>query len=365
MSDAITPIVMPKWGLSMTEGTLTDWWVSVGDEIEAGDDLADIETTKITNCFESPAEGTVRALAAEAGDTVPVGALICVLAPEEVGDDEISAYVEEHKASFVPDEAAGDDGLERIILNLPAHQLAVVVAGDKDSSEIPAVLLHGFGGDAESWAGVLEPLSADRAVFVADLPGHGLTTKNVGDGSLDAMVEIVEQLVTSLEVGKVHLVGHSMGGAIAAAFAASHPGAVASVTLLCAAGVPGTQLNGDYINGFIDARRRKDLKPFAEMLFADSSLVTRDMLEGLIRFKRLDGVGECLTALRDGALAQAGQGGVDIAKISAPLLVIGGDADQIVGVPSVDGAQVLAGIGHMPQAEAPGQVAELVLQHWS
>ncbi|MBS0409501.1 MAG: acetoin dehydrogenase dihydrolipoyllysine-residue acetyltransferase subunit, partial [Proteobacteria bacterium] len=45
----VTPIRMPKWGLSMQEGAIIDWWKAEGDRLTEGEDLVDIETSKINN----------------------------------------------------------------------------------------------------------------------------------------------------------------------------------------------------------------------------------------------------------------------------------------------------------------------------
>ncbi len=75
MSDRIEAITMPKWGLAMDKGTVVAWHVGEGAAIEAGDEVVDIETTKITGVYESPQAGTLRRIAAE-GTTLPVGALM-------------------------------------------------------------------------------------------------------------------------------------------------------------------------------------------------------------------------------------------------------------------------------------------------
>ena len=79
MSD-IQPIVMPKWGLAMEEGALTSWLVAEGAQVGKGQEIAEIETSKIANVFESPASGTVRRLVAKEGDVLPVGSLRAVMA---------------------------------------------------------------------------------------------------------------------------------------------------------------------------------------------------------------------------------------------------------------------------------------------
>lgn len=66
-------VVMPKFGLTMEEGVITEWKVAVGDKVKAGDILCEVETDKITNSVESTAEGEVKALLAEVDESVPVG----------------------------------------------------------------------------------------------------------------------------------------------------------------------------------------------------------------------------------------------------------------------------------------------------
>lgn len=71
MPNTITALTMPKFGLAMTEGKLASWTVPVGQSVQQGDELADIETTKITSSYESPAAGVLRKQVAEAGKPCP------------------------------------------------------------------------------------------------------------------------------------------------------------------------------------------------------------------------------------------------------------------------------------------------------
>ena len=77
---SIKPITMPKWGLAMEEGVLARWAVEEGAEIALGQEIMDIETTKIANVFESPVAGVLRKKVVGEGETVPVGALLGVVA---------------------------------------------------------------------------------------------------------------------------------------------------------------------------------------------------------------------------------------------------------------------------------------------
>ena len=73
-----TEIRIPKIGVSMTEATLSEWFVENGATIEAGAPLYAIEMDKATNEIESPAGGTVTHLA-QVGETYEVGTLIAII----------------------------------------------------------------------------------------------------------------------------------------------------------------------------------------------------------------------------------------------------------------------------------------------
>jgi pyruvate dehydrogenase E2 component (dihydrolipoamide acetyltransferase) len=91
--NAITPIIMPKWGLEMSEGTISNWHVAEGQTLSRGMEIVDIETAKIVNTLESDLEGTVRRLVAPAGQTLPVGALIAIVADAGVTDADIDRFI--------------------------------------------------------------------------------------------------------------------------------------------------------------------------------------------------------------------------------------------------------------------------------
>jgi pyruvate dehydrogenase E2 component (dihydrolipoamide acetyltransferase) len=108
MASHISAITMPKWGIEMTEGTITGWRVKVGERIERGTEILDVETEKIVNAVESPASGLLRRIIADAGDTLAVGALVGVIADEAVGDAEVARFVDSFVGAVVSFEPESD-----------------------------------------------------------------------------------------------------------------------------------------------------------------------------------------------------------------------------------------------------------------
>ena len=80
-----TIVTMPKWGLTMTTGTITSWIASEGDEVAEGAPLLTVETEKAVNDVEAPAEGVLVKIVAGTGDEIPVmGALAVIAAKGEI-----------------------------------------------------------------------------------------------------------------------------------------------------------------------------------------------------------------------------------------------------------------------------------------
>ncbi len=90
---AIQAITVPKWGLTMTDGTVSEWLVEEGAQINVGDAVMDMETSKIVNTVEAVVTGKLRRIVAQAGDTLDIGALLGVLAEDDIPDSEIDAFV--------------------------------------------------------------------------------------------------------------------------------------------------------------------------------------------------------------------------------------------------------------------------------
>ena len=92
---------MPKWGIEMSEGMIGEWMVAEGHDFARGDMLTLIETDKITNEVAAEADGRFVKIVAQAGETLPVGALLAVFG--DAADD--AATVDAFVAAFRPADA--------------------------------------------------------------------------------------------------------------------------------------------------------------------------------------------------------------------------------------------------------------------
>ncbi|GGJ06929.1 dihydrolipoamide acetyltransferase component of pyruvate dehydrogenase complex [Saccharopolyspora subtropica] len=192
----INLIEVPKWGLSMEEGTITRWLVAEGTRFRKGDPICEVETSKITNEMEAPFDGVLRRVVAREGETLPVGAPMAVSAEEDVADSEIDAFLSqrvptadraaEAPAQHVPAPEPG-----------PAHPPASPASAPAPAGTtvIPEVLQGTVNGDV---------LATPRAVRFATEQGIDLA-KIPGSGRLGRV---------SLE--DVHNAIHDAGGSVAA-----------------------------------------------------------------------------------------------------------------------------------------------------
>jgi len=369
VSDQIHAIVMPKWGLSMEEGTVVAWLAEQGVAVEAGADLIEIETSKINNVMESPAGGLLRRQVVGQGQTVAVGTLLAVVADPLIDDVEVDRFIDQYEVVEPEGEQGESPSAEPQTVEAGGCLLSYVTAGSGDRP--PVVFMHGFGGDSSNWLFNQPALAQNQVTYSLDLPGHGRSSKQITEGDVPWMTGVVVDFFDKLGLGKAHLVGHSLGAAVCLNTAINEPGRIASVTLLCPAGLS-KQINIDYINGFINADRRKQMKSVLAMLFADEKLVNREMVEQLLKYKRLDGVTAALNTIaaavfKDGQQSLVLSGRLnELEQSVVPVQVIWGKQDKVITPVNVDelpasvAYHILDEAGHMVHLEQSAQVNELI-----
>ncbi len=363
----IEAVTIPRWGMTMTEGTINQWLVAEGSRVDRGQELVEIESTKVSNVVEAAASGTLRRIVLAAGATAPVGALAAVIADSAATDDEINAFIESYASRL----GAADDGATKQIaprlLSVSGSSINILELGV--GGEDTAVLLHGFGGDLSTWLFNQGALAEKLRTIAVDLPGHGGSSPIAGNEVFARITDIVAAAVNSVAPGRIHLIGHSFGGAVAASLAARQPARIASLTLIAPIGL-GRHINREFLVDFVAAERRRPLLSVLERLFADPTKITSDMVEGTLRFKRLEGVQEALARIADSIANDAGQVqaiGGELAKLKCPVTLIWGDQDAIIPVPEPAEVppnadlRLIRGVGHMPQMEASAAVNEALL----
>ncbi len=372
-SSDIHALTMPKWGLSMREGKVVAWLAEEGSEIAPGIDVVEVETDKMLSAIEASHAGRLRRQVGRVGEMIPVGGIVGVISQDSISDVEVDAFIAEFRSSFKPEEAGQEasSSEQPEFVTVQGQRVRYLKRGE---GGLPAVLIHGFGGDLNNWLFNHEALSEKGgAVYAIDLPGHGGSSKQVVSPTLDGLAATLEGFLNAVTLPKAHLIGHSMGGAIAIQFALAHPDRVASLVLIASAGL-GPEINAGYIEGFTGALRVKDLKPHLEALYANPKSITRKMIDEVLKTKRLDGVEQALRAIAAQLFPGGRQASVQrdrLAELKVPVLVIWGAEDRILpasharGLPASVSTEVIPSSGHMVHMEAATEVNRLISSFWS
>lgn len=258
----------------------------------------------------------------------------------------------------------------------------------------PALYLHGLGGASTNWTDFAALLATRLDGWAPDLPGFGWSGPPPRNNySLAAQADVAIDLLTR-RPGPAHLVGNSMGGAIAIVVAARRPDLVRTLTLVSPAVpdirprrtsdpilplllVPGAHKLIDARMRHVTPRRRAEA--LLNMVYGDPSTVTPNRFdEAVAEFERRGGLphsSDALARALRGLVASyvwPGERGLWrlAARISTPTLVVWGDRDRVVNVAlaprtarTIRGSRllVLPGIGHVAQMEDPETTARAVL----
>ena len=180
MTTEIKPINMPKWGMEMSEGDINAWYFAVGDKVNAGDDLVDIETSKIINTVTASSSGILRAIIGAQGETHAVGALLGVIASAETSDADIETFIALHTSAAPKSEP---EAAPEVVLTEAAP--APIAAPQVSSSA--SKLAEGQDDSLVAASPVARRLAAEYAVNLNNITGTGRHGR-VSKGDLEAAV---------------------------------------------------------------------------------------------------------------------------------------------------------------------------------
>jgi len=199
------------------------------------------------------------------------------------------------------------------------------LAGDEDADRLPLVLVHGLGVSSAYWARLRPLLATQRPVYALDLPGFGHTTRPRSLLDTVALGGALADWMRAVGLARVHLLGHSLGGPVAAEFTRQHPTHVARLILVGATiGARGASAPHQTLALLRDGFRE------SPSLFR---VILRDYLRAGIR--RV--IGTDIAADGDDTIAT-------VAQLAVPLLVVRGERDGVV--PTRETRQLLEAAPH-------------------
>ncbi|MBN8508703.1 MAG: alpha/beta fold hydrolase [Burkholderiales bacterium] len=235
----------------------------------------------------------------------------------------------------------------------------------------PLLLVHGFGGDKDNFTRLAGALTRRYRVIVPDLPGFGDATRDPGSShAVPDQVRRLHEFVTALQMPALHLGGNSMGGFIAAEYAANHPQQVQSLWLLDPAGTAAAH-DSPMVRHYLATgetplllRRPEDigatlkaiavrpplLPPSVKTVLAQRAVADRELHSRILQQL----VHESPT-LED-----------RLPAVATPTLVVWGTEDRILDPGGAEALRLrlprcrvvlMDGIGHVPMMEAPAATA--------
>lgn len=239
-------------------------------------------------------------------------------------------------------------------------RLKISRRGGHTDNAAPIVLIHGFTADSMNWAPMEQVMAGRREVIRIDLPSHGDSPRKTVARFEDLVAPVLEAFDALELTDGAHLVGHSLGGAVAATLAARRPTDVKSLMLIAPAGL-GPEIDGTVLSGILRATCTESLAPWLQQLagqrdvigyeFAQAAMAAREDPE--LRAAQSD---MAATLFADGTQT------IDIRPALAnrvmPMRVLWGRRDRIIPwqhilhLPETTSIQLLSEAGHIPHIEA-------------
>ena len=421
-------VIMPRVDMDMASGRMGRWHAAEGAHVVKGETLFEIETDKAAMEVDAPASGVLRFIAASEGDVLPVGASLGWIVGEGENFAPLAAKADRAEAAMIetsplrggtePRGAAPPEAPSRGAIRATpaarrlARELGLPLARTKGSGPRgrvqrrdveeaaasvdavddrvgraqrarlqgsvhrlwftrgegpPAVFLHGFGADLNGWRPVQRFLPETVPALAIDLPGHGLSPLGE-EASFEALVEAARTALIEEGAGTAHLVGHSLGGAVAAALTRAPGVRALSLMLIAPAGL-GEGVSAAFVEGFLQADTEESLRPWLNLLVADPAALGAGLARTTLRQRREQPL---VAAQRRLATALFGDGRQTfsvrehLADPAIPVKIVVGLDDRIIPPRHAEGLNGLialhrfAGVGHMPHLEARREVARLI-----
>jgi pimeloyl-ACP methyl ester carboxylesterase len=245
-------------------------------------------------------------------------------------------------------------------ISVDGTQLAYI---DSGGPGMPVLLVHGLGSHMDFWHHQVPTLAAEHRVIALDLPGFGASSRTDAPYTPPWYADQISAFLSALQVERVQVVGHSLGGQVALTLALRHPHKVHSLVLAAPAGferfTPG---EAELIRHHWHERRALQTTEvgvrtaFTQLAFGRIDAHVEALIEARVRMgAHPDFAGTSV------AVSRAIAGMLDhpvydrLHTIDQPTLVLFGTADRMIPNPMLHGgrarAVATAGTAQMPQAE--------------
>ena len=280
-----------------------------------------------------------------------------------IGREDVLLAAEEAKASA---EEAEEQVIE--VGGIATHYL---VAGPINASRI--VFVHGLGGSLTTWALNLPAFAQQFRICALDLAGAGSSDKPTMDYSAPSLADFLARFLDALGSGwqRMSIVGHSLGGAVALAFAEHYPQRIERLVLVDSAGL-GPEINNTVLNLIQTEPTPEHIRAELAYFFANVNLVQQALVDQVCQQRMLPGAREALLATTEAAFG-GGRQRIDLREMLAVLrnqvLVVWGTADGVIPVAHAQEAtrarqsrlEVFTDCGHCPHIERSDAFNQLVI----
>ncbi len=235
----------------------------------------------------------------------------------------------------------------------------------------PVVFLHGFGGLAETWSRLQTRVSAHKTTLAFDLPGHGgsLDFPDFGESKVAARAVISE--LSARNTDKAHLVGFSMGGAIACLIGLFQPEKVASLTLLAPGGF-GPEINHRLLQLYAASETDAEFRATLPHFYGYNAEIPDETYQREVKGRQQKGATAALQKIAN-LLFDGRQQGViplePLVKLGVPIKVLWGRQDNVLparqaeGLPGEIAVHMFGETGHMIGEEQGEAVYRAVMEN--
>ena len=231
----------------------------------------------------------------------------------------------------------------------------------------PIFMIHGFAADASTWRDLDPYLPSGHPVLKLDLPGHGKSPRRKIDSFRHLARNVVEAFDDE-DLPHAHLVGHSLGAALALALADVRPKRIASLTLIAPAGL-GPEIDGAILAGIARASRSTSLAPWLSCLTAGSPPLSERFVRAAMLTRSDPAMRTFQCDLGEVLFPDSVQSfdlNPVLSRLEIPAKIIWGRSDRVLPwrqalrAPGKVALHLLQDIGHMPHSETPEQIAALL-----